>query len=88
VLIEALVRGKPVIATRCGGPESFIEPEDGMIVQPDDVADLSNALVTMIHDARNYDARRLRERAIERFGAERLVENLDQLYRTSEKTNA
>ncbi len=88
VLVEALVRGKPVIATRCGGPESFIEPEDGMIVEPDDAADLANALVTMIKKARTYDPCVLRESAIERFGAQRLVENLDQLYRIAEATNA
>ncbi|MEO5902842.1 MAG: glycosyltransferase [Gemmatimonadaceae bacterium] len=88
VLIEALVRGKPVIATQCSGPGSFIEREDGIIVQPDDVGDLSNALLTMTHEMSHYDARHLRESAIERFGAHRLVANLEEMYREADPTNA
>jgi len=80
VLIEALVRGKPVIATRCGGPEAFIGEEDGIVVAADDRRELSLALSMMRDRAASYDPKKLRERAIARFGPEKLVENLTELY--------
>ncbi len=80
VLIEALVRGKPVVATRCGGPEAFIGEDDGLVVAADDVTELSLALSTMKDRAASYDPDQLRSRALARFGPERLVENLTKLY--------
>lgn len=44
-LPEALSAGRPVIATRCGGPEDFIaEGIDGILVEPNDARSLSDAL--------------------------------------------
>jgi glycosyltransferase involved in cell wall biosynthesis len=80
VLIEALVRGKPVVATRCGGPEAFIGEDDGLVVAADDKAALSLALSMMRDRAASYDPARLRSSALARFGPEKLVENLTQLY--------
>src|SRR5204863_9975228 len=80
VLIEALARGKPVVATRCGGPEAFIGEQDGIVVAADDTEELSQALSAMRDRAAAYDPEKLRERAIAQFGPEKLVENLTQLY--------
>jgi glycosyltransferase involved in cell wall biosynthesis len=80
VLIEALVRGKPVVATRCGGPESFVAEGDGIVVSRDDVAGLADALRTMRMIAADYDANDLRGRALARFGPQKLVDNLTALY--------
>lgn len=38
VYIKALATGTPVIATRCGGPEDFVNDENGMIVDVDGLA--------------------------------------------------
>lgn len=44
-LLESLSSGRPVIATRCGGPEDFVEEGvDGMLVAPNDPKSLSSAL--------------------------------------------
>ena len=37
VLIEAMAKGLPVIATRCGGPETFVRKEDGILVAKENV---------------------------------------------------
>ena len=80
VLIEALVRGKPVIATRCGGPEAFVKENDGLVVPSDDVIELAHALTTMKDRAASYDPNDLRSRALERFGPQALVDNLTTIY--------
>ena len=48
VLIEALSTGRPVIATRCGGPNDIVRDEDGILVDVDDVDGLAEAMRSMI----------------------------------------
>jgi glycosyltransferase involved in cell wall biosynthesis len=80
VLIEALARGRPVIATACGGPEAFVLPEDGEIVPPGNEERLASAMVAMRSSRASYRDDQLRERAIERFGAEAFVEKIQRVY--------
>jgi glycosyltransferase involved in cell wall biosynthesis len=80
VLIEALATGRPVIATACGGPTCIVEPEDGLLVPPDDEAALAKALERHYQMSGAYDPARLRARALARFGSDRLVHDLLPLY--------
>jgi glycosyltransferase involved in cell wall biosynthesis len=43
-LLEAMACGRPVVATRVGGPPELVPPEAGVLVDPLDVEALSNAL--------------------------------------------
>ena len=43
-LLEALACGRPVVATRIGGPPEFVPPEAGVLVDPLDVDGLTQAL--------------------------------------------
>lgn len=50
-LLESLSSGRPVIATRCGGPEDFIaEGIDGILVAPNNAPSLSDALQKCIRN--------------------------------------
>ncbi|MEX0992839.1 MAG: glycosyltransferase family 4 protein [Solirubrobacterales bacterium] len=61
VLLEAMACGVPVIATRSGGPPSFVNTEpgrpNGWLVEPNDVDAVADALVEAVNDA---EARRQR----------------------------
>mgnify|MGYP000279275318 CR=1 FL=1 len=48
VLVEALSTGRPVIATRCGGPNDIVRSEDGVLVDVDDAGGLAEAMRNMI----------------------------------------
>jgi glycosyltransferase involved in cell wall biosynthesis len=60
VAAEALVNGKPVISTVCGGPEEFITSDFGILIEPNNQLMLEQALVTMLNTYKNYDAPTLR----------------------------
>ncbi len=45
-LLEALACGKPVVATRIGGPPEFVPVEAGVLVDPLDVGEIARALET------------------------------------------
>jgi glycosyltransferase involved in cell wall biosynthesis len=51
---EGLAMGKPVIATRCGGPEAFITPENGILVAVDDEPALAAAMEHLLLHHTNY----------------------------------
>jgi glycosyltransferase involved in cell wall biosynthesis len=81
VLIEAMSCGKPVIATRCGGPQEVVTPETGLLVDPGDVEGLAAALVQMAETAHTYDAQQIAAYARECYGRQAIVQQLEQVYR-------
>lgn len=58
---EALACGKPVITTRCGGPEEFITEETGMLIDINAPEQLAAALKQMYKNYRQYDPEKLKE---------------------------
>lgn len=57
---EALYCGKPVISTRCGGPEEFVTPDNGILINPapenyDNGEELAEAILTMIDSYKSYN---------------------------------
>jgi glycosyltransferase involved in cell wall biosynthesis len=81
VFVEAGASGKPVVATRCGGPEVIVTPENGVLVEVGDLEGIARALRAMFEGAGAYDAQRIRERTLERYGREAVVARLEAVYR-------
>ena len=83
--LEALSCGVPVIATRCGGPECFVNEHNGIMVEPDNVDDLAKAMQTMYYNISYYNraeiARKIREDYSAQAVASRLMEQYDRLAR-------
>ena len=76
VLIEAMSVGKPVIATRAGGPlEIVVDGETGMLVAPSSSEEMGRAIIELVRDA---DLRRRmgaagHGRFLEKFTVERMT---------------
>lgn len=81
VFIEALSQGLPVAATRCGGPNSIITPENGLLVPVEDVAALAAALIEIYENRHRYDAAKLRENCLNEYGEHGVVEQIKARYR-------
>lgn len=68
VVTEALMSGKPVIATRCGGPEDIVVPdEDGFLVGKDNPEALADAMLRMCAQYDRFDAQAIQQRCASRF---------------------
>ena len=83
--IEALAAGKPVVATRVGGiPDVVRDGEDGFLVAPGDVEALADRLAQLATDdaLRERMGEGARARVRERYSVERLVDDVDRLYRS------
>ncbi len=49
-VLEAMARGVPVVATRCGGPEEIVTPDVGRLVEVGDVAGAASAVLDVLAD--------------------------------------
>lgn len=84
VVLEAMSTGKPVIATRHGGPLEIIEDgRSGDLVAPNDTVAMADAIVALIDDpARRARVGALaRERVLAHYSAERYVAGIEAIYR-------
>lgn len=80
VLAEALMAGKPLLATRSGGPTSVVHSGNGLLVEPGDVPALAAAMEAYAAGSLRHDPARLRAEAVARYGMAAVGEQLARLY--------
>lgn len=77
---EALAQGRPVIATRCGGPTAFVTPSNGILIEPRDDAALARAMVQLTKDAARYGPAAIRAGVNDRFSPEAVGRRFADIY--------
>lgn len=82
VCIEALSQGLPNIATICGGPEEFINEDNGIIVPPEDVKALSDAMINMYNNYSKYDRRNIAKECRRKFAPQVIAQQLTDIFET------
>jgi glycosyltransferase involved in cell wall biosynthesis len=83
--IEALAAGRPVVATRVGGvPDVVRDGEDGFLVEAGATDDLADRLERLARDPalRERMGKEGRARVLPRYAVDRLVDDVDRLYRS------
>jgi glycosyltransferase involved in cell wall biosynthesis len=82
-LIEAAAAGLPAVATDAGGVGEVVSTEMGILVPRGDVAALAGVMVEMAADPQRRErcGRAAQRRALGRYGAARLLSDIDALYR-------
>jgi glycosyltransferase involved in cell wall biosynthesis len=80
VCAEAIASGKPLIATRCGGPEFIVNNQNGKLVNIGDVFALAQAMKTMAEEWEKYQPEVIRRDFERRFSRQVVVKQLIDLY--------
>jgi glycosyltransferase involved in cell wall biosynthesis len=77
VFVEAMACGKPVVAARAAAvPETVVDGETGLLVDPDDPAALAQALFALLSDRDRCRAMgEAGRRRVERYRADRVAES-------------
>lgn len=79
-LIEALSRGKPVVATDCGGPNAIIVEGNGILCKTHCVDSIARAMQCVRERRSLYEADAIRDDALRRFGHENFVGSVSEEY--------
>lgn len=69
-ILEAFASGKPVISTKCGGPNKLINNDRGVKVSIDDVEEYRKAIINMKKNYKNYNSEEIKEYAYNNFDKE------------------
>jgi L-malate glycosyltransferase len=80
-VIEGISVGLPAVVTRSGGPETFMTPDEGVVVEPGDPAELVRGIREVLGQPRRFDVQRLHQSAVERFGIRSVTSRIDTQYR-------
>lgn len=80
VYVEAMAAGLPIIATKCGGPEDFIDDEIGVLVEVDNVEETAEAIIQLYKNHDKYNRDEIMRRA-NNYNAEAIAAKLITIYK-------
>lgn len=80
VYVEAMACGKPVIAAANGGPDDFVKDFNGILIPPESVDALTEAMQYMAGHRECYDPYRIADFARKLFSEQAVAMQLSELY--------
>ena len=80
VIIEAMACGLPVLATKCGGPESIINSDEVGLLSEIDESSLSEKLLEMYNKRSDFNAHYIRKYVENNFSEEAVCLKLKKIY--------
>lgn len=80
VYIEAIASGLPVIATKCGGPEDFVNEKNGILIPLDDKDALIDAMIKIYNKRNDFDRQLMSEEIKNNFSGNIIAKEIEQLY--------
>ena len=80
VLAESMYVGRPVIASRTGGPDSFVTEKTGVLIEPGNEEQLITALSEMRKNYFRYNQNEIRQYALDTFTANVICDKIYKVY--------
>lgn len=80
VVIEAMAKGLPVIATKCGGPETYLRPEHGILVENENVDQLAEAMNYMSNHNADFNSNEIRNYCYSHFSQDIVANQIIDIY--------
>jgi len=85
VIAEAWSCGLPVLSTRIGGIEEYLNEENGMLTEPNNIEALHEALEKMMSSIDLYDSKNIRTFALDHFSYNIIGSQFETIYKTALK---
>lgn len=85
--VEAMCAGLPVVATKCGGPESFVNKQNGLLVPVNDVDSLAAAMNEIQRSRQSFDSAGIKENVCRAYSAQTIAEKLKDIYKSLVRHN-
>ncbi|MFD1550878.1 hypothetical protein DNU06_05250 [Putridiphycobacter roseus] len=79
---EAVLAGLPVICTKCGGPEAFLNKENAILVDTNDTTMLAKSILTMSRQYQNYNHEKNQKDILEKYGKKAITNKWTALYQS------
>ncbi len=80
VYIEAMALGSPVIATKCGGPEDFVDSSNGLLIERNSEERLVDAMEYMYKHYNEYKRESISGSVINRYSPSKIARQIELLY--------
>ncbi|GIV33402.1 MAG: glycosyl transferase [Chitinophagales bacterium] len=80
ITLEAIFTGRPVIATRCGGPEQFVHADNGMLIPPGNEIALAEAMISIYENYHRYPPERVRLSVPHQFSLQAVAQTMERFY--------
>jgi L-malate glycosyltransferase len=81
-IIEAMACGKPILATRSGGPEYFVDEKSGVLVPVGDIDALAEGLKRIKENYSAYNPHEIRQIVVNRFSENAIAQALTTHYKS------
>ncbi len=82
VYAEAIACGKPVIATRCGGPECIVDEYNGLLAEVQDPQDLAQKIFYLMENYSAFDSDRIRKGFEDKFSKRAVIPQIIEVYKS------
>ncbi|MBT1705497.1 glycosyltransferase [Chryseosolibacter indicus] len=79
-LVEAMASGLPVVSTKCGGPEDFVNDENGILCDPKDVSSLRTAIENMLTKYHEFDRSMIQKYVFKNYAESSFLERIEHVY--------
>lgn len=79
-LVEAMASGLPVVATKCGGPQDFVNETNGVLTEVDNEESLRDGVSWMMKHYSSFDRNAIRQFATDNFSAENVFKRMTYVY--------
>ena len=84
-LVEALMLGLPVVATKCGGPEDTVNEMNGILTANQNPAALAEGMKWMMTNSSRFDKNEIIKNAKEKYSGEVVAASYLQLYQEQQR---
>jgi glycosyltransferase involved in cell wall biosynthesis len=83
ICAEAMSCGKPVLATRCGGPNEFVQEKTGILIEPGNEEELKKNLIFMLNNYKKYNPDEIKEYIRSLFSKEKVAVSFMNFYESA-----